>query len=104
MNIEIFDERQYDTEKVFFTVTNNTVSSVIVGNQAVATGKGHQFHVKNYVADQIGKCELYFDGLTPKLRVKEGEAIDEPVLTEKEIQMNELKRQMFELENETDAE
>lgn len=64
--------------KVFFAVDDGNVTSITIGNQSVPTEQGFQFYVDDYVAEQIDKCELYLDGLTPKLIVKEGETIHVP--------------------------
>lgn len=72
-------EKSYEGKvKVFFTVGENNVTGVVVGNQSVPTEQGFQFYVDDYVAEQIHKCELYLEGLTPKLIVKEGETIHVP--------------------------
>jgi len=101
MDIQTYDTRQPGTMKVFFKVHDGQVASVIVGNRAVSTDRGYQFYVDNYVADQIDKCELYFDGLSPSLRVKEGEEIDVPEKKEKEL---EIERLEYELEKARNAE
>lgn len=77
------------------------VASVIVGNRAVSTERGYQFYVDNYVAEQIDKCELYFDGLSPSLRVKDGEELDVPEKTEREKRIERLE---YELEQARNAE
>ncbi|MEN2468241.1 hypothetical protein [Ornithinibacillus sp. JPR2-1] len=101
MVIKTYDTRQAGTLKVFLKIHDGAISSVIIGNQAVATEQGFQFYVDDYVAEQIDKCEFYLDGITPKLRVKEGEEIIEPELTERE---KEIRRLQFELEQLQNAE
>lgn len=101
MDITTYDTRQPGTIKVFFKVHDGKVASVIVGNRAVSTERGYQFYVDDYVADQIDKCELYFDGLSPSLRVKDGEEIEVPEKTEREKRIERLE---FELEQEINAE
>jgi len=101
MEIETYDTRQPGTTKVFFKVVDGDVSSVIIGNRAVSTDRGYQFYVDDYVADQIDKCELFMDGLTPKLRLKEGETLEVPEKTEKEL---EIERLEYELEKARNAE
>lgn len=61
--------------KVFFVVEDGDVVSVKAGNQVVPTEQGFQFYVDDYVAYQIHKCELYIDGLAPKIRVRKGETL-----------------------------
>ncbi len=101
MEIETYDTRQPGTTKVFFKVVDGDVASVIIGNRAVSTDRGYQFYVDDYVADQIDKCELFMDGLTPKLRLKDGETIEVPEKTEKEL---EIERLEYELEQARNAE
>lgn len=96
--IKTYSENKKGRTKVFFKVREDIVSSVIVGNQAVSTEQGYQFYVKDYVADQIDKCELYMDGLTPKLRLKEGESLDVPTEEEeKEKEIQELENKLKQL-------
>ena len=99
MEIETYDTRQPGTTKVFFKVVDGEVASVIIGNHAVSTDRGYQFYVDNYIADQIDKCELFMDGLTPKLRLKEGETLCVPEKTEKELEIERLKYELEQLEN-----
>ncbi len=101
MEIETYDTRQPGTTKVFFKVVDGGVASVIIGNRAVSTDRGYQFYVDDFVADQIDKCELFMDGLTPKLRLKEGETLEVPEKTEKEL---EIERLEYELEQARNAE
>ena len=101
MEIQTYDTRQPGTTKVFFKVVDGDVASVIIGNRAVSTERGYQFYVDDYVADQIDKCELFMDGLTPKLRLKEGETLEVPEKTEKEL---EIERLEYELEKARNSE
>lgn len=59
-----------------------------------------EIYVDDYVADQIYKCELYIDGLEPKLIVKEGETIEVPEKSEKEKEIERLKFELEKLQNE----
>lgn len=97
--IKAYSERKKGLTKVFFTVNDEgSVSSITVGNQAVSTEKGFQFYVNDYVAEQIDKCELYMDGLTPKLRLREGETLDVPTEEEeKEKEIKELETKLKQL-------
>jgi len=99
--IETYDTKEQGVIKVFFKVSDGNVSSIIIGNQAVSTERGYQFYVDDYVADQIDKCEMYLDGLTPKLRLKEGEALEVPEKSEKD---KEIERLEYELEQARNAE
>jgi len=76
--IKIYPEKKENTTKVFFVINKNKVTSVLVGNQTISDRKGIQFYVDDYVAEQIHKCNLYIDGLTPKLIVKDGETLIVP--------------------------
>lgn len=101
--IRIYDERRRGTTKVFVVIKDNKVSSVVIGNQSVSTDRGFQFYVDNYVAEQIHKCELYIDGLTPKLRVKEGEQLFVPKECEaykKQKEIEELEQRLQQLKAE----
>jgi|SRR5690625_4302421 len=99
--IKTYDTRQQGTTKVFFKVSEGSVASVITGNQAVSTERGYQFYVEDHVADQIDKCELVIEGLSPILVAKEGEVIRVPEKTEKE---KEIERLQYELERLKNAE
>ena len=90
VEVHTFNERLVNTTKVFFTIDNGSVVAVLIGNNAVPTRRGFQFYVEDYIADQIDKCELYIDGLEPKIRPKEGEVIDIPKLSDKEKRRKEL--------------
>lgn len=87
--------------KVFFATSDNEVTSVTVGNAAVNMEQGFQFYVDDYVAEQIHKCELVLDGLTPKLVLKEGETLDIPTEEdEKEKEIKELEERLQQLKAE----
>lgn len=98
--VKIYNESSPGRTKVFFVVRDGRVSRVITGNHAVSTEQGLQFYVDDYVADQIYKCELYIDGLEPKLIVKEGETIEVPEKSEKEKEIERLKFELEKLQNE----
>lgn len=103
MEIETFNDnvdRKY--VKVFFAVEDGDVVGISVGNQVVSVEQGFQFFVKPYVATQIDKCELYMDGLTPKLRVREGEELEIP--TENEERIRELEEELKRLKGEREHE
>lgn len=98
--VKTYNESNPGRTKVFFVVRDGRVSRVITGNHAVSTEQGLQFYVDDYVADQIYKCELYIDGLEPKLIVKEGETIEVPEKSEKEKEIERLKFELEKLQNE----
>lgn len=98
--IKIYEDNKGKQTKVCFTIKNNEITSVTVGNQAVMTKQGIQFYVDDYVAEQIHKCELVFDGLTPKLVLKEGETLFMPEENDeykKQKEIEELERKLKEL-------
>jgi len=104
MLIKTYSEKRLGVSKVFFTVRDGVVTSILVGNNAVPTGQGYQFYVDDYVAEQIHKCELYLDGLTPKLRLKEGEELVVPQKTEKELEIERLRYELERLQSEEENE
>ena len=96
--IKTYNENGESRTKVFFAVENDRVTSVIIGNRSVPVEQGFQFYVDDYVAEQIDKCELYLDGLTPKLRLKEGEELEIPSEVEqKEREIRELEERLRQL-------
>ena len=98
--IKTYNENGESRTKVFFAVENDRVTSVIIGNRSVPVEQGFQFYVDDYVAEQIDKCELYLDGLTPKLRLKEGEELEIPSEVEqKEREIRELEERLRQLKN-----
>lgn len=96
----IYDEYKKGREKVFFNIKNGKFTSVVVGKRSVSHEAGVQFYVDNYVAEQINKCELYFDESIPKLRLKDGETLYIPKENEeykRRKEIEELKRRLREL-------
>lgn len=102
MEITTYSEKGGNRVKVFFRVEGNKVTSVSIGNRAVPYGKGFQFYVDDYIAEQIHKCELYFEDYEPKLKLKKGEEIEVPKLSEKEKKRKELLSQLEELDLKSD--
>lgn len=103
--IKIYPEKKENTTKVFFVVNKNKVTSVLVGNQVISDRKGIQFYVDDYVAEQIHKCNLYIDGLTPKLIVKEGETLFVPEENDeykKQKEIEELEKKLKELKGDAE--
>jgi len=76
--IKTYSDHDKGRVKVFFVIEDGKLSGILVGNKTVSIKQGFQFYVDDYVAEQINKCELYIDGLTPKLRVKDGETLIVP--------------------------
>lgn len=96
-----------DKVRVFFTVKDDQVVSIHAGNQFVPVEQGFQFYVDDYVAEQIEKCELYLDGLVPKLRVKEDEILFIPEENEeyhRRKEIEELEKKLKELKGDEDNE
>lgn len=100
--IETYSNKGNNRTKVFFTINENELSSIYIGDNTIPSEQGFQFYVDDYVAEQIHKCELYLDGLTPKLRLKEGEELVVPQKTEKELEIERLKYELERLQNEDD--
>ena len=101
MSIKIYGEPDEKVVKVFFRVDDSdNVVSVAVGNSAVNYGKGFQFYVDDYVAEQIHKFNLKMDGLEPKLELKEGEQLFVPEECEaykKQKEIEELEQRLQQL-------
>lgn len=104
--IKTYDSNVRGKTKVFFVIDKEgKVISRIVGNQAINVDAGFQFYVDDYVADQIDKCELYLEGLIPKLRLKEGEELDVPdELEKRQREIEELENRLKELRGDDNAE
>ena len=86
--LKIYEEKSLGRVKVFFRLSNGKMTGFLVGDRTIPLEQGIQFYVDEYIAEQLDKCELYIDGLTPKLRIKEGESLDIP--TEKELKQKEI--------------
>lgn len=74
--IKTYAKKEEGRTKVFFVVgENGEVVGRKVGNHVISMEMGFQFYVDDHIAEQIHKCELYMDGILPRLRVQEGETI-----------------------------
>lgn len=105
MEIETYEEKARFRTKVFLKIKDGNIFSILVGNDAIPTEQGFQLYVDDYVAEQIDKCELYFDGLNPKLRLKEGETLEIPTEVEaKEREIKELEQRLKQLRGDDHAE
>lgn len=96
-----------DKIKVFLSIKNNEPNSITLGNQAISKKSGIQFYVDDYVAVQLDKVNMSMDGFTPKLELKEGEELIIPEKSEKEKEIERLKKELERLqedEREEDAE
>lgn len=101
--IKTYNDSDIGRTRVFFVFDGG----VVVGNRSICTHAGIQFYVDDYVAEQIHKCELYFDGFTPKLRVKEGETLFVPEENDeykKRKKIEELEQKLKELKGDEDNE
>jgi len=76
--VRVYDYNEGSKIKVFFSIRDGVITTVSVGNRAVSTKTGIQIYVDDYVSKQLDKCELYLDGMSPKLRVKDGEVLEKP--------------------------
>lgn len=105
MEIQAYSKAGNGRVKVFFTIDEYQEPSIYVGDSAVVAEQGFQFYVDDYVAEQIDKCELYLEGFTPKLRLKEGETLVIPTEVEqKQKEIEELERRLKELKGEETGE
>ena len=91
----IKDEHGIDDPKrvrLFITKVKDdgTINEFLSGNSAVPMTNGTMFIVDDWLIDQLDKV-IFKDGT---LQVKEGEQLDEPVKSEKELQREELLRQL----------
>lgn len=91
----IKDENGIDDPKrvrLFITKVKDdgTINEFLSGNSAVPMTNGTMFIVDDWLIDQLDKV-IFKDGT---LQVKEGEQLDEPVKSEKELQREELLRQL----------
>lgn len=74
--IQAYSKKDYGLIKAFFEIEDGDVIAVELGNDVVSQGSGYQVYIEEHVAYQIDKCELYTDGVTPRLRLRDGEVID----------------------------
>src|SRR5699024_4920554 len=103
--IKTYDNSDNGKIKVFFIVNEEgEIASVEVGNMVVPRKSGYQFYVDDYVAHQIDKVDINFSDGKPTLKVREGETIDETQKTEKELEIERLKREVERLKNEEENE
>lgn len=103
--IKTYEEHDEGRVKVFFVIEGGVSSGVLIGNKTIATKQGIQFYVDEYVAEQIHKCNLYIDGLTPKLIVKEGETLFVPEECDeykKQKEIEELEKKLKELKGDAE--
>ena len=77
---------------------DGTINEFLSGNSAVPMTNGTLFIVDDWLIDQIDKV-VFKDGT---LQVKDGEQLVEPVKSEKEIQREELLRQLALLDADTE--
>ena len=105
--VNIYDELKDSDGNVlpgrtkFFIVEtdeNNNITRSYDGTSIIPESNGTLFIVDNWLIDQIDKV-VFVDGT---LQVKEGEQLDEPVKTDKELQREELLRQLALLDADTE--
>ena len=82
--------------KLFIKSTDedDNLDEYMSGVSCVPEENGTMFIVDDWLIDQLDKV-IFKDG---SLQVKDGEQIDEPVKSEKELMIEELQRQMAELQ------
>lgn len=99
--VKTYSEYSTGRTKIFIAIDDDKVVSITSGNNAITVRQGVQFFVDDYVAEQIHKCELMLDGLTPKLVLKEGETLEVPTEEdEKEKEIKELEERLQKLKAE----
>src|SRR5699024_9682714 len=76
------------------TDADGNIINFLHGTSVVPDTSGSLFIVDDWLIDQLDKV-IFKDG---SLQVKDGEQIDEPVKSEKELMIEELQRQMAELQ------
>ena len=86
--------------KLFLKNSNldGKIEEYLSGVACVPEGNGVMFIVDDWLIDQLDKV-IFKDGT---LQVKEGEQLDEPVKSEKELQREELLRQLALLDADTE--
>ena len=77
---------------------NGELSEFTSGNSIVPMTNGTMFIVDDWLIDQLDKV-VFKDGT---LQIKQGEQLDEPVKSEKELQREELLRQLALLDADTE--
>ena len=77
------------------TETDGSIGEFLSGDACVPEGNGTMFIVDDWLIPQIDKI-LFVDGA---LSVKDGEGLIPPVKTEKELQREELLKQLAELDS-----
>lgn len=98
MMVNTYKEHGEGRVKVFFLVDEEGIKGKIIGNQAVSNKQGFQFYVDDYVATQLDKCELYLDGLIPKLKLREGEVLEIPnEVAERQNEIKQLEERLKQL-------
>lgn len=80
------------------TDENNNITRSYDGTSIIPESNGTLFIVDDWLIDQLDKV-IFKDGT---LQVKEGEQLDEPVKSKKELQREELLRQLALLDADTE--
>ena len=75
---------------------DGTINEFLSGNSAVPMTNGTVFIVDDWLIEQLDKVAFKYG----TLQVKEGEQLDEPVKSEKELQREALLKQLAELDSE----
>lgn len=103
--IDVYESNEDgDKVKVFYAVKDGELSTVTLGNSAISKTSGIQFYVDDYVALQLDKMDISLDGFTPKLVLKEGEELIIPEKSEKEKEIERLKKELERLQAEGNEE
>ena len=97
---DVYDNLINDRTKLFIKSTkeDGSIDDYIRGLAFTPEGNGMMFIVDEWLIEQLDKV-VFKDGT---LKVKEGEQLDEPVKSEKELQREELLRQLALLDADTE--
>lgn len=102
-----YENTDGDKVKVFFAIKDGDIRSTTVGSSAISKKSGIQFYVDEDVSLQLYKMNFFMDGLKPKLELKEGEELEVIEKSEKQKEIERLKKELERLredEKEEDAE
>jgi len=97
--VNVYDSRKNRRMKVFLVLDeSDNIRSIKLGNNAVATEKGVQFYLDDYVADQLDKFYITLEGTNPIFELIEGEELLIPTEEqERQKEIEDLERRLKQL-------
>lgn len=102
--VNVYDNYKTGRTKVFLVIKDKGITSIITGNRAVVKDEaGIQFYLDDYIAEQLYKFDISFDGGSPVLELKEGEQLFVPKECEaykKQKEIEELEQRLQQLKAE----